>query len=221
MKIDQIAFRGRFLNAFEASPYKSMRQLSIDSGFSESHIHKIFNGQYDNSNTGPGSFGLARAAYQMGKTPNYFLGFEEVRAPQMAEGPTISKMFKCYFESGARLEGFGEMIKFCDIFGMPKDGVTYLEKVGPLSLMSRTSKERDPIKLQMEFEKAEPELRKEIFDGQMRAWDAGALAEPFYMDRRMISRPLHVRLPFIRVGCRVSTMAGEEKLLIFCQGLNE
>ena len=221
MKFDAVSFRDRFLRAYQSSPFQSIRQLSLASGFSESHLHKIANGAYDHSTSGPGCFGLARVAFTMNTTPDFLLGFRAAPTPKLAKAPTVSKMFQCYFESGARLEGFEEIMNFCDVYKEPKDQLTHLEKVGPLSLLARESKSTDAELLQREFEAADAGLRSEIFKGQMRAWAAGALAEPYYMDRKMISRARHVRFPFIRAACRVTTLAGEERLLIFCERLEQ
>lgn len=221
MKFDAIAFRDRFLRAYEASTFKSIRQLSLASGFSESHLHKIANGAYDNSTSGPGCFGLARVALSLNTSPDHLLGFQRSAPPRLNEGPSTARMFRCYLDSGARMEGFQEMMNFCDVYSKPRDGLTHLEKVGRLSLLAQTSKIIDPEILQREFEAAEPELREAVFEGQLRAWNAGALAEPYFMNRRLVSRALHVRLPFIRVACRVSTLSGEEKLLIFCERLEQ
>lgn len=219
MKIDPVAFRDRFLREYESSDFKSLRQLSIASGFSESHLHKIANGAYDNSVSGPGCFGLARASLTLGTTPDNLLGFKKPAPPELEGGPSVAKMFRCYFESGGRIEGFSEMINFCDVYGKPSNKRTHLKRVGPLSLLARTARTTDAEALQFEFEKSPPDLQSAIFEGQLRAWNAGALAEPHYMDRRMLSKPLHVRLPFIRVGCRVSTIQGDERLLIYCESI--
>lgn len=220
MKFDAIAFRNRFSLAFSASQYKSLRSLSLDSGFSVSHLHKIHSGRYDHSTTGPGCFGIARVSQTLGVSPNFLLGFQEGQPVRLDQGATVEKMFQCYEESGGRLEGFEDVLAYCDLYSEPKDGLCYLEQLGPLSLQARKAG-KDAETLQREFEASGPEVIRPIFERQRRAWGQGALVEMAYIDKRLVSRPLHARFAYIFSGFRVSTMAGKEKLIVLAKQIGD
>jgi len=213
MKFDAVSFRNRFSLAYAASNYKSLRSLSLSSGFSVSHLHKIHSGRYDHSATGPGCFGIARVSQTLGVSPNFLLGFNEGQPVKVEEGATVEKMFRCYEESGGRLEGFNEVMSYCDVYLEPKDGKATLEKLGPLSLQSRKAG-KDADLLQREYEASSADVMAAIYERQRRAWDHGPLVEIAYIDTRLVSRPLHARFAYIFAGFRVSTLGGQERLVV-------
>lgn len=220
MKFDAVSFRNRFSLAVSASPYKSLRSLSLDSGFSVSHLHKIHSGRYDHSVTGPGCFGVARVCDTLGVSPNYLLGFQERPGARLAEGATIEQMFERYEQSGGRLEGFSDVISYCDIYTEPKDGKANLEVLGPLSLQAQKAG-KDAATLQREYEASGDEVVRTIYERQRRAWDQGSLVEVAYIDKRLVSRPLHARFAYIFAGFRVCTMAGAERLIVLARKIEQ
>lgn len=210
-----VAFREAFGVAFKQSSFDSWRGLSEAADWSHSQIRKIMTGAFDHSRNGPGVFGVARAALQMGVDVGVLF------PRQGLVRPGVNIFFSKYGGSGTSIENFKDLLDYCDLYAEPTAQKTNLLKVGKFSLLAEQSKLTDPALLQAEYDMWPNSRRQSIYLWQRAAWEAGALAAPGHFDGKLAVSPLYVRLSFMRAACRVVGDDGRDKLLVYAEPLGQ
>jgi hypothetical protein len=234
-------FRARFERAYEASDFESYRSLSLASGWSESRIQRIMKGQFDNSKDGPGFFAIARVCQQLKITPDYLAGihrWKESNTPPKAppnaslnasqflqvfaeehKPPTIKHLVHTYTRSGARIEAFGKLLDYCDIYDLPdhERGLIQIREVGSKSLSALRMGEANPLLLQEAFNAASDHLRQKVYDHHCRTIDRGVCIEIDSIGEAMSNHPVHVKIDYLRASMTVKDHQGQESILIFCE----
>ncbi len=234
-----VAFRDRFNTAFQDSDYTSLRALSNDSNLSDSRVHAIVSGGFDDSPHGPGFFSLVRLCENLGVTPDYLAGISDKwRSPSpgqalnamalldsisidFARRPTIKELSHLYLRGGQRIEAFQAHMDYCDIYA-PLNLETRRVKItatGPKSLSTVRMGQSSPAILQHAYDNAPEAFQEKIFAGHERAWNAGFLCEVDSIDERVPNKPLHVKLEYIKVSMRLQDAEGNECLALFCEPL--
>lgn len=228
-------FRKRITRAYENSRFTSLRSLSLACGWSESRVHAIISGNFDNSEAGPGFFGILRLCEALEITPDYLAGIskwsisEGDKAVNTAaflgsiedhhQRPSIKHVVKLFTRSGQRLEGFKSVIEYCDTYAIPNQDTETVEilDVGRLSLSALRMGEANPVILQDAYDNAPKAFQKQIFSSHNRAFNDGMRLEVDAIDQRMQNLPIHVKIDYIRLAMRVSSADGNEFILIYCE----
>lgn len=205
----------RFRSAFNASPYKSLRQLSEDSDCNPAQAGKIIRGGFDGSSDGPGLFSCYRLAESLG------VGLSDILPPKHTSigRPGVSAFFARYNRNNPRLEDFRDLLEFCDVFAEPKKGKSKILFLGRYSLLALKTDISDPAIHQAEYDSWSRERRTRIYQWQRRAWEIGALAEPedFTGDYRSADRSIQTLI--LRAACRVLDDNLKPRLLVYCDQL--
>lgn len=215
-----LLFRNNFLKAFEASPFSSLRALSLSSGISASRAQKIASGDFDNSEVGPGIFLIEKICEQLGCTPNDLLGYqshEPTKNKMHRTGePSIEKLVTCHVRSSGHISGFSEYLNFCQIYDEPKDGAIKLVSNGQLSLATRVTEETNIGFLQGSFFKFSEETRDQVYQGQRLAWEKGMGLDAVFLNHDIPEKGKRARFDFLRAAFRVRMADSSEKLLVYC-----
>lgn len=216
-RVDPQKFKNRLHIALGASEHRHISTVQEAVGMKGNTLYKWFDGSFDNSIQGPGAFSLAEVAYELETSPNYLLGFEPAKQGRLEDEPTIEELFECYQTSGGRIEGFQDVIEYCDIYGEPTNGLAQLERVGRLSLQGKKTK-KNAERLQAEYAASDSELVRTIYERHQRVWDNSYSVEMGYIDKRLVTVALHARFTYVFAGFRVgSTLSGPDKIVGFAK----
>lgn len=230
-----VIFKDRLTQAFKRSSFRSHRALSTASGLGETRVHRMINGQFDNSKDGPGLFNIVRLCEQLSITPDYLVGQTGWNNPSspmdtsgaammeayagLSETPTTKEFARRYVRGGARLEAFHDLRDFFDLYGPPdrvNKNINVL-RVGPKSVAGQRVGGSNPAILQTCYDNASPALRNKIFSGQVKAFDGGYVCEPDSIDEMYETVPMHIKIDYLRTSMRVSDASGSEYLILFAE----
>lgn len=201
-------FRFRLERAFHNSKWDSWRQVARASNCSPAMLTSIVRGDFDTSRLGPGTFGAYRMARTLGVT------LDDLAPPTKA--PSATQFLSIYSGPSTPIGNFGPMLAYCDVYDEPRDGLTFLHRLGPRSLLSKESGIKDPEILQLEYERWSHARKRKIYNRQRRAWDGGQLSELEFFADRFTHNDKDVRAKFLLAACRVLDLNNTPRLLIFC-----
>ena len=217
-----LTFRNNFLKFFEASRYTSFRALSLNSGVSPSRAQKISTGLFDDSSVGPGIFLVDKLCRELNCTPNDLLGYADsgqnsgASEPARTGQPSVEILVQRWVRSGGKVDGFKDFLRYCQIYGEPKDGKIKLLNSGALSLASRAAKTTSVPYLQDQFFKFPANTQSSIYEGQKRAWDRGMGLDAEFVNHQMPEKDRKAKFDFLRAAVRTKMADGSEALVVYC-----
>lgn len=209
-----VLFRRRFNDAVKRSRL-SLAQLARASSNSPSKIQSIANGDFDNSKDGPGLFGIHRATVVLR------VGLDALAPPNKTLRPDVNDFLSCFEGPDQPMSDFQSVIRFCDVYHKPMDGMTRLKRLGPGSLLVEVSNINDPALLQIEYEGWSAKRRHQISDRHVRAWTEGHCIDSEIYTADFVQTSLQPRLSLIVAACRTRDFDGEIVLLVFAERLRK
>lgn len=228
-----VLFRERLSDAFERSDFKSHRALSQAAGLGDSRVHRIIKGQFDDSKDGPGFFNVVRLCQQLSVTPDYFAGVQKwgsseadtdesasifiERFTQQGNRPSTKEVARRYVRGGARVEAFTDLKDYYDLYEPPHEQTIKVIHVGSKSLAGQRIGGSNPALLQACFDQAPDSLKAKIYDAQVKAFAAGYVCEPDYINEMYEPLPMQVKIDYLRSSMRVADADGREFLLLFAE----
>lgn len=209
----QVEFRERFKAAFDASRFKSLRQLSKESECNFDQASKIARGDFDNSKDGPGLIGVHRMCEKMG------VALSDLLPPthNNKERPGISAFFDRHRGDETSIYDYFDILDYCDFYEEPKMGRCTLVSQGHNSLLTLKTGLVDVEKQQAEYDSWSPEKRSEIFNFQRRAFDTGILAEKVFAERTYGFHGLDLKGSISRAAGRVFGHDLKPGLLLYAE----
>ena len=189
----------------------------------------------DTSNTGPGIFGLSRVAYLLGTSLDDLAGMKRgdrsvdmhsqrvlehlLLSVAKNEGRTISSdgLLRTYRRSGGQIEAFNDLLDRCDQYEIPKPDDTHPKviAVGKYSLSAITmgSNSRELLETSLR-DMSDQELLRRTMHDYREASSRGTLVTLEERDIRMPSKPIKVKMDYIRTLLRVEDPNGKATLLL-------
>lgn len=239
-----IEFRQRLSIAIANSgAYKdNIWQLARDAGLGDKTLYNILRDErLDNSKTGPGIFGMARVAAKLGVSLDDLTGLKpdvdnvETQSRKVIEHLLVSvasssnapisadRLLRTYKESGGRIEAFEDLMESCDQYRIPEpvDQWPRVLSVGKRSLSAITMKAASAELLEESLRDMEDRtlLAQTLADYRFAA-ERGSMASLESRDIEMPSKPIRVKMDFLRILLAVHDAKGDRSLLLFALLVN-
>lgn len=234
-------FREKLSAALEASKFNK-RSLSLAAGLGERTIANLLNSEdVDTTATGPGLFSMARVCDELDISLDWLAGRQEaMRGLKAAEidlaltiqrfksatphdtedGAVISPsyMMRQFVRSGGMLEGFRDVLSYCDRYAPPNttDEPVKLIAQGANSLSAITMGGCNRDVRQMALNAAASnELRKQLLRDHIEAKERGCLTTVESLNIQMPNRPIRTKMDYTRVILNVENDDGERENLVY------
>lgn len=222
----QTRFRRGLQNAYELSEIESLRQVSALAGMSAPQVASILRGDFDESRSGPGVFGVYRMAKTLGVTIDELFEGEPARVPDgYSEFNQISRTDVCvdtlveaFERSGHRLEGLDRFSEHFDTYYPSKVDaiVPKLRSLGRQTLFAMRIKTTSVSVGQRELIAATPQERRKILDFHAKVQAEGMALDCSFTDHKAVSQPIHVRAVTSRLGLLCHDQNGNKVIVIRC-----
>lgn len=230
-------FRARLLQAIESSDYsKSVSKLSKDSGLGAKTLSNVLNDErLDTAQHGPGIFGMARVCEKLGVsldwlanvTPPIKTTFSAAdmllahtrsaargQIVDVNQAPTPEAIMRLHMRTGGMLEGFNDVLEFCDVYAAPTDNCEEVEviSVGERSLSAITMETNEKQVLQSAVNAVDP-IREMLISDHREAVLKGCIASNVSLDQQMPNKPVRVKIDYIRVLASLRDVDGKQVVL--------